>query len=275
MLEIVKAYVSRTFDPDDVKPPSVFNWRNAPQQATGDDCWFLHPMPLCLRGMDLYTFSLSVDFLRKSVETLRMIPAANTPSQRVRRLALAKGLLRAKDLAQVQAPRSVLAQMVKKGALERVDYGVYRLREEAAASEYEDLEIVSVRAPQSVFCLLTALHFHDLTTQLPRQVWIAMPQGSHTPRMAWPPLKMVQTSGALHDAGVERVSSGGTELRVYCPARTVVDCFKHRSKVGLDVAIEALRDARQQRKVTPDELWHYAKLCKVTNVMIPYLLTVR
>lgn len=184
-------------------------------------------------------------------------------------------MLRAKDLAQAHAPRNVLALMVKSGTLERVGYGVYRLRDEAAASEYEDLEAVAVKAPQAVFCLLSALHFHGLTTQLPWQVWIAMPQGSHTPRMEWPPLRMVQTSVALHADGVETVSSRGVALRVYSPARTVVDCFKHRRKVGLDVAIEALRDARRQRKVTPDELWHYAKLCRVTNVMLPYLETVR
>jgi predicted transcriptional regulator of viral defense system len=122
-----------------------------------------------------------------------------------------------------------------------------------------------------VFCLLTALQFHELTTQLPRQVWIAMPRGSHVPRIAYPPLKMVQVSGEAYSAGIEVVERDQVPLRVYGVAKTVVDCFKHRNKIGLDVALEALRDARAQRKASADELWHYARICRVANVMRPYL----
>lgn len=188
-------------------------------------------------------------------------------------LASAKGLLRARDFGG-GASRKALSRMAASGVLDKLGRGVYGLHNRDA-TEHEELALVAAKVPQAVFCLFTALQFHELTTQLPRQVWIAMPRGSHTPRMEWPPLKMVQSSGSLLAEGVERVMCQGVELRVYCPARTVVDCFKHRSKVGLDVAIEALRDARQQHKATPDELWHYAQMCRVANIMLPYLETVR
>ena len=122
-----------------------------------------------------------------------------------------------------------------------------------------------------MFCLLTALQFHELTTQLPRQVWIAMPRGSQVPRLDYPPIKMVQMTGAVYTAGIEEHLRDGVILRVFSAAKTVVDCFKHRNKIGLDVALEALKDVRAQRKASADELWRYAKVCRVANVMRPYL----
>ena len=129
-------------------------------------------------------------------------------------------------------------------------------------SEHETLATIAVKVPQAVFCLLTALQIHELTTQLPRQVWIAMPQGSHAPKMDYPPVKMVQFSGEAYAAGVEVVTFDQVALRVYGVAKTVADCFKHRNKIGLDVA---------QRKATADDLWRFAKICRVANVMRPYL----
>ena len=148
--------------------------------------------------------------------------------------------------------------------------GVYRVPG-TQASEHESLATLAVKVPQAVFCLLTALQLHGLTTQLPRQVWIAMPQGSHAPRLDYPPVKMVQFSGEAFAAGVETVQVEQVTLRVYSAAKTVADCFKHRNKIGLDVAIEALKDALAQNKTTADELWRFAKICRVGNVMRPYL----
>ena len=122
-----------------------------------------------------------------------------------------------------------------------------------------------------MFCLLTALQFHGLTTQLPHQIWIAMPRGSHVPKIDYPPIKMVQVTGDAYSAGIETFHSDGVPLQVYGVARTVVDCFKHRNKIGIDVALEALRDARAQKKASADDLWRYAKICRVANVMRPYL----
>lgn len=191
-------------------------------------------------------------------------------TQRVLDLAGQKGLLRAADLDAIEAPRIVLTRMTAAGLLDKVGRGLYRLPGHHA-SEHEGLATVAAKVPQAVFCLLTALQFHELTTQLPRQVWIAMPRGSHVPRIDYPPLRMVQMSGQVYAEGVETVVRDGVALRVYGAAKTVADCFKHRNKIGLDVALEALKDARLQRKASADELWRYATLCRVVNVMRPYL----
>ncbi|MBT2336353.1 type IV toxin-antitoxin system AbiEi family antitoxin domain-containing protein [Variovorax paradoxus] len=193
-----------------------------------------------------------------------------THARHILDLLAQKGMLRPSDLDAIEAPRIALTRMTAAGLLEKVGRGLYRLPERDG-SEHESLIAIATKVPQAVFCLLTALQFHELTTQLPRQVWIAMPRGSHVPRIDYPPLKMVQVSGEAYSAGVEVVERDQVQLRVYGVAKTVVDCFKHRNKIGLDVALEALRDARAQRKASADDLWHYAKICRVANVMRPYL----
>ena len=122
-----------------------------------------------------------------------------------------------------------------------------------------------------MFCLLTALQVHELTTQLPRQVWIAMPRGSHEPRFDYPPIKMVQFTGEAFTSGIEPFERDGVRMRVYGVAKTVADCFKHRNKIGLDLAIEALKDARARSKASVDDSWRFAKIGRVTNVIRPYL----
>ena len=195
---------------------------------------------------------------------------ADTHTQRVLDLARQKGLLRASDLDAIDAPRVVLTRLTAAGVLERVGRGLYRLPD-AQGSEFESLATVATKVPQAVFCLLTALQFHELTTQLPRQIWIAMPRGSHVPRIDYPPIKMVQMTGDVYTAGIEEHLRDGMKLRVYGAAKTVVDCFKHRNKIGLDVALEALKDAWRSRKVTMAELSHFAKINRVERVMQPYL----
>ena len=191
-------------------------------------------------------------------------------TDRLLRLAQHKALLRPSDLAELGIPRVYLTRLAASGKLARAGRGLYRLAE-TTLSENEGLAIVAVRAPQVVFCLLTALQFHGLTTQLPRQVWIALPQGSHAPKMDHPPLKLIQYSGDAFTQGIETHRIDHVEIRVYSAAKTVADCFKHRNKIGLDVALEALKDARSQRKASADDLWRYAKICRVANVMRPYL----
>ena len=193
-----------------------------------------------------------------------------TQTERALDLAIRKGLMRASDLAALDVPRIVLTRLTAAGRLEKVGRGLYRIPD-AQGSEHESLAAVARRVPQAVFCLLTALQFHELTTQLPRQVWIAMPRGSHVPRIDYPPLKMVQMSDEVYPSGVEEHRRDGVILRVTNVAKTVADCFKHRNKIGLDVALEALKDARSRNKASVDDLWQYAKLCRVANVMRPYL----
>jgi predicted transcriptional regulator of viral defense system len=194
----------------------------------------------------------------------------HTHTQRVLDLVGQKGLLRASDLDAIDAPRVVLTRLTTAGLLEKVERGLYRLPD-AQVSEFESLATIATKVPQAVFCLLTALQFHELTTQLPRQLWIAMPRGSHPPRIDYPPLKMVQYTGEAYRAGVEEVVRDGVKLRVYGVAKTVADCFKHRNKIGLDVALEALKDARSRNRASVNEIWRYAKVCRVANVMRPYL----
>ena len=196
--------------------------------------------------------------------------SSDTHAQRILSLARQKGLLRASDLDAIEAPRVVLTRLIEGGLLERVSRGLYRLPSHPG-SEHEGLATIAAKVPQAVFCLLTALQFHELTTQLPRQVWIAMPRGSHVPRVDYPPIKMVQMTGAVYTAGIEEHLRDGVTLRVYSAAKTVADCFKHRNKIGLDVALEALKDARAKRMASADDLWRYAKVCRVANVMRPYL----
>jgi predicted transcriptional regulator of viral defense system len=197
----------------------------------------------------------------------------NTQTQRVLDLVRQMGVLRPAHLQGIGIPRVVLARLTASGELEKVARGLYRLPD-APISEQESLVTIAVKVPQAVFCLLTALQIHELTTQLPRQIWIAMPQGSHTPKIDYPPVKMVQFSGEAFSEGIERIQADRVALRVYSVAKTVADCFKHRNKIGLDVAIEALKDARARNKASANELWRFAKICRVANVMRPYIETI-
>lgn len=187
-------------------------------------------------------------------------------------LQLAKkvGILCPRDLTKENIPRVVLTRLTASGQLEKIGRGLYRIPN-TELSEKESLAVIAIRIPKAVFCLLSALQFHQLTTQLPRQVWIAMPHGSHTPKLDYPPIKMVQYSGIAYAEGIDTFKYKNIVLRVYNPAKTVADCFKHRNKIGLDVAIEALREARAKNKVSADALWHFAKICRVANIMRPYL----
>ena len=195
---------------------------------------------------------------------------ARAHAEYVLQLLRQKGWLRASDLASAGVPRVVLTRMTASGQLERAARGLYRLPD-SLGSEHQGLTAVATKVPQAVFCLLSALQFHGLTTQLPWQVWIAMPRGSHAPRIDHPPIKMVQFTGEAYSEGIESHLRDQVALRVYSVAKTVADCFKHRNKIGLDVALEALKDARSQQKASADDLWRYAKVCRVANVMRPYL----
>jgi predicted transcriptional regulator of viral defense system len=194
----------------------------------------------------------------------------NTHTQRLLDLTRQKGLLRSCDLLGAGVARVALTRLVATGQIEKVGRGLYRLPQ-TEVSEHDSLALVATQVPQAVFCLLTALQFHGLTTQLARQVWLAMPRGSHAPKITYPPTRMVQFTGEAYTQGVEVFERDHAQLRVYSAAKTVADCFKHRHKIGLDVALEALKEARTQRKATAEALWHFAKICRVANVMRPYL----
>jgi predicted transcriptional regulator of viral defense system len=177
---------------------------------------------------------------------------------------------RSRDLTRRGISRERVRQLAASGALEHASRGVY-LTPEAARSAHRDLLIVAARAPNAVICLLSALAFHGLTTEMPHEVWIAVALKARTPAIDQPPIRVVRMSDAPLTAGIETHVEHGTSLRVFSPAKTVADCFKFRGKVGLDVAVAALREGWMQRRLTMDELWHYARLCRAVAVMRPYL----
>lgn len=199
---------------------------------------------------------------------------SKTLAQQVLELAQHKGVLRACDLEASAIPRVVLARLIATDQLKRVSRGLYRLPD-APSSELESLVTIARRVPQGVICLLSALQFHGLTTQLPREVWIAMPRGSHVPLFDYPPLRMIQGAPHVFRLGIEHVVRDQVPLQIYSAARTVADCFKFRSRIGVDVAIDALRDALTFKKATADEIWEFAKAIRVANVIRPYLESVQ
>ena len=195
---------------------------------------------------------------------------ATTHEQQVLRLARTRTLLRARDLTQRGLPTIALTRLVQAGKLERVARGLYGLPG-AAISEHRSLAEVSARVPKAVVCLLSALRVHEIGTQAPFEVWIAIPQHMVTPRLDQPAIRVVRMSDEALADGVERMHIDGVEVPVFSIARTVVDCFRFRNKIGLDVALEALRDGWSQRKFTLDDLWRHAASGRVANVMRPYI----
>lgn len=185
-------------------------------------------------------------------------------------LVRAQGLVRPKDLAPVGIPRVALTRAVRRGQLERVGRGLYGLGTRPV-SAHGTLAEVARRVPRGVICLLSALRFHDLTTQAPFEVWLAIDNKAGAPKLDYPPLRLVRFSGAALTEGVEEHVIDGVAIRVTGVAKTVADCFKYRNKIGLDVAMEALREAWTAKRMTSDEIWHYAKVDRVANVMRPYL----
>lgn len=157
------------------------------------------------------------------------------------------------------------------GQLERAARGLYRLP--MHGSEHEGLVTVARKVPPAVICLLSALQFHGLTTQPPWQVWMAMPGGGHVPRFDHPPIKMVQFSGDAYTHGIEIHERDGVAPQVYGVAKTVAACCKHRNKIGVDVALEAFKDARspdrKDGRASFDDRWRCAKVCRIANVMRP------
>jgi len=183
---------------------------------------------------------------------------------------LAKGVLRAKELEARGFSRAQLGRKVAAGELVRVGRGLYALPDREIG-EHESIVHAALRVESGIVCLLSALRLHELTTQNPPEVWLAVPRNTRVPRLDWPPLRVLRWSGAALTDGIIDREVDGVPVPVTTPARTVADCFKHRSAVGLTVAIEALRDSRRVRAGTIDELMEAANVSRVRRVMQPYL----
>jgi predicted transcriptional regulator of viral defense system len=180
------------------------------------------------------------------------------------------GIVRAKDLRERGIHPEYLRRLKNQGLIMRAGRGIYTLAE-MDLTENQSLVEACARVPHGIVCLLGALRFHELTIQAPFEVWLAIDNKAHAPKDDILPLRIVYMSGQALTAGVEEHLIVGQPVRVYNVPKTVADCFKYRNKIGLDVALEALRDCWYSRRCTMDELWHYAKICRVANVMRPYL----
>lgn len=186
-------------------------------------------------------------------------------------LTYSRGVVTPKDFLERGIPYSYLQRLEQQGILMRSNWGVYTCIESEEITENHSKVEVCKRVPHGVICLLSALSFHNLTTQDPWQVWLAIDNKAHRPKIDFPPVRLVYMSGEAFASGIEEHEIEGSTVRVYNVAKTVVDCFKFRRKVGQDVAIEALRDYLREDRGSRSELYRYGKICRVYNVMRPYL----
>ncbi len=185
-------------------------------------------------------------------------------------IAQQTGLLTARQVEQARLHRQALTRLVRLGRLERVERGCYRLVGHPL-SEHHGLVLAATTVPKGVVCLLSALSFHQIGTQVPSAIWVAVDRRSRLPSVSSLPMRFARFSGAALSEGIETHELEGREVKIYSVAKTLADIFKYRHKVGLEVALEALRDAWQSRRFTLEELDHYARLCRVEKVMGPYL----
>jgi predicted transcriptional regulator of viral defense system len=192
--------------------------------------------------------------------------------EKVLEIVRKKGVIRPRDLEKRGLHGEYLWQLYKRGLLDRVGRGLYIIKDSDHGA-HQTLAEACKRVPHGVICLLSSLQYHGMTTQAPFAIWMAIDRKAWTPRIDRPVIRFVRFSGQALNSGVEEHKVEGVTVRVYSPAKTVADCFKYRNKIGLDVALEALRDCLRENKCNADELWRYGKICRVANVMRPYLET--
>ena len=195
---------------------------------------------------------------------------ATTQTQRVLELVRTKGIVRGTELDRLGIHRMHLKRLVDRGLLIQRSRGVYEAAE-PRMSEHDSVVEVAVRVPKATLCLLTALRLHQLTTQNPFDVWLMIDRKARKPSITYPPIRVVRASGLALTIGVQAMKLDGADLKVTTVAKTVADCFKYRSTIGIDVALEALRDAWRQKKAAMGEIIAAAKADRVATVMRPYL----
>ena len=192
------------------------------------------------------------------------------PLQEILRYIGKHGMVRPRDIEAIGLPREYLIRLHRQGKLNRSGRGIYTVPD-ANVTERHSYAEVAKRVPEAVTCLLSALAFHEITTQSPPSVWIALRKGAREPALTSPSLRIVRLSGPSLTEGIENHNVEAIPVRVYSAAKTVADCFKFRNKVGLDIAIEALKDCLRQKKASINEVYRYAKICQVGNVIRPYM----
>ena len=190
--------------------------------------------------------------------------------EKVLRLAKKHGMIRVRDATEQGIHPEYLRRLCEKGLLRKMSRGIY-IPADSEISPNVGLAQVAKRVPHGVLCLLSALQFHNIGTQSPFEVWIAIDRKAAKPKIDYPPVRIVRFSSKSLSKGIENHRIEGVEVKIYNKAKTIADCFKYRNKIGLDVVLESLKDCRQRRLCTNDQLWEYAKICRVSNVMKPYL----
>ncbi len=196
----------------------------------------------------------------------------STSAQRTRALDLlkARGMLRLKDFVAEGIGPETLARLVREDAVARPARGLYQLPDAQVEAAHTLAEAAAL-VPKGIVCLTSALQYHELTLQMPAAVWMAIERTAWRPKMDYPRIRFVRFTGDSLRDGVVRHRIEGVEVPITDPARTIVDCFRYRAKVGLDVAMEGLREGLRHRRCTPDELWRYARKARVWSVMRPYV----
>ncbi len=208
--------------------------------------------------------------LQTSADVLYSWTMANLSVPKLRPLLRRNSVIRTRDLAQLGLPRTALEAPLADGKISRISRGVYAVSGHAV-SEHHSLAQAAVRIPSGIVCLLSALVFHELTTQSPHEVWLAIDRKARRPAGGFPPLRVLRFGGDALAKGIELHQIDGIPVRITTAAKTVADCFKYRNKIGTPVAIEALRDGWTRKKFTMDELWDMARVCRVQNVIKPYV----
>ncbi len=189
---------------------------------------------------------------------------------KLRPLFRKKSVIRTRDLARLGLPRTALEVPLADGVVSRLSHGVYAVTG-YDVSEHHSFAQAAVRVPHGVVCLLSALVFHELTTQSPHEVWLAIDRKARQPAKGIPPLHVVRFGGEARKTGFVVHQIDGVPVKITTPAKTVADCFKYRSKIGTQIAIEAMRDGWMRKKFSMDELWAMARVCRVHNVIKPYV----
>lgn len=195
---------------------------------------------------------------------------ADLLDSRLQPLLRRQAVIRTRDLARLGVPRTALEAPLADGTISRLSHGVYAVTGHDV-SEHHSLAQAAVRVPQGVICLLSALVFHELTTQTPHEVWLAIDRKARSPAEGYPPLHVVRFGGESLLAGTAVHTIDGVPVRITTPAKTVADCFKYRNKIGTGIAVEALRDGWTRRRFTMDELWAMARVCRMEKIIRPYV----
>lgn len=180
------------------------------------------------------------------------------------------GVLKMSEAVQAGIHRKMLYAMRDAGIIEKLDRGLYRLADLPPLGN-PDLVSVAMKVPTGVICLISALSFHEITTQIPHEVYIALRRGTESPRLKHPPVRVFRFTGEAFTEGIETPKVDGIQIRIYNPEKTLADCFKYRNKIGLDIAVEALKLYRERKRVKVNEVMRYARICRVEKVMRPYL----